>query len=89
MTFTENPAERAKRYIVSFESVLMKKKILTEDTVVKSSSIMRVSDTIQRYLNDARHYLENQKPTTSLVSIAYAEGLLDALVYLELTKPLE
>jgi hypothetical protein len=40
-------------------------------------------------VKDAKHYLENQKPTTSLVSIAYAEGLLDALVYLELTKPLE
>ena len=89
MTLTENPAERAKRSIQSFESVLIKKKILTEDAVVKSSNIMRVSDTIQRYLNDARHYLENQKPTTSLASIAYAEGLLDALVYLELTKPLE
>ena len=89
MTLTEDPAERAERYIESFDSALKKNRILTTDCVARSSSIMRVSDAIQRYVKDAKHYLENQKPTTSLVSIAYAEGLLDALVYLELTKPLE
>ncbi|MGA2784165.1 MAG: DUF357 domain-containing protein [Candidatus Bathyarchaeia archaeon] len=89
MTLTEDPAERAERYIKSFDSALKKNRILTTDCLAKSSSIMRVSDAIHRYVKDAKHYLENQKPTTSLVSIAYAEGLLDALVYLELTKPLE
>lgn len=89
MTLNENPAERAKLYMQSFNSALQKNRILTVDSVVKSSNIMRVSDAIERYVRDARYYLENQKPTTSLVSIAYAEGLLDALIYLELTKGLE
>ncbi len=89
MSLSENPAERAERYIESFESALQKSRIMTADSTVKAASIKIVSDALQRYLNDARYYLENEKPSTSLVSIAYAEGLLDALAYLGLAKPLE
>jgi hypothetical protein len=89
MSLSEDPAERAERYIQSFESSLQKTRILTVDSSVNIASIKIVSDALQRYLKDARYYLENQKPTTSLASIAYAEGLLDALAYLGLTKPLE
>ena len=89
MSVSENPAERAERYIQSFESALQKNQILIGDSSIKTASIKIVSDALQRYLKDARYYLKNQKPTTSLVSIAYAEGLLDAMVYLGLTKPLE
>jgi len=89
MSLNENPAERAERYIQSFESALQKNRILTADSAVKAASIKIVSDALHRYLKDARYYLENQKPTTSLASIAYAEGLLDALAYLGLAKPLE
>jgi len=89
MSVNENPAERAERYIRSFESALLKNHILLVDSSIRPGNIKTVSDAMQRYLKDARYYLENQKPTTSLASIAYAEGLLDALVYLGLTKPLE
>ena len=89
MTVSENPAERAEHYIQSFESALEKNRILIVGSSIKPASIKIVADALQRYLKDARYYLENQKPTTSLASIAYAEGLLDALVYLGLTKPLE
>jgi FAD synthetase len=89
MSLSENPAERAERYIKSFESALQKNRILAVDSAVKAANIKIVSDALQRYLKDARYYLENQKPTTSLASIAYAEGLLDALAYLGLAKPLE
>jgi hypothetical protein len=89
MVINESPAERAERYIQSFENALQKNRILIVDSSVKTASIKTVSDALQRYLKDARYYLENQKPTTSLASIAYAEGLLDALVYLGLTKQLE
>lgn len=87
MTISEDPAERADRYIQLFELSLKKNQILSADCVVKAENIMRVSDAIQRYVKDAKHYLVNQKPTTSLVSISYAEGLLDALAYLELANP--
>ena len=89
MSVSENPAERAERYIQSFESALQKNRVVIVDSSVKTASIRTVSDALQRYWKDAKYYLENQKPTTSLASIAYAEGLLDALVYLGLTKPLE
>jgi len=89
MSLSEDPAERAERYIKSFESALQKNRILTSDSAVKAASIRIVSDALQRYLKDARYYLENQKPASSLASIAYAEGLLDALAYLGLAKPLE
>ena len=89
MAVSENPAERAERYIRSFEIALEKNRIMLADSSIKTANIKTVSDAMQRYLKDARFYLENQKPTTSLASIAYAEGLLDALAFLGLTKPSE
>jgi FAD synthetase len=35
-------------------------------------------------VKDARHYAEKGKSVTSLACIAYAEGLLDTLRFLEL-----
>jgi hypothetical protein len=81
---SEDPAERARRYIANFENALRNFTSLDADTLIRRQNIMRVSDTIQRYLRDARYHLENSKPSTALVSIAYAEGLLDALLFLEL-----
>ena len=82
----EDPADRARKYLASFERVLSKLVLVRQDSVTKASNIAMVSDMIKRYVNDARYYLENNKPTTSLVSIAYAEGLLDALSFLELAQ---
>jgi hypothetical protein len=56
----------------------------TDDTHVTAANIRRVTDTIQRYLQDAEHYLNERRPSTSLASVAFAEGLLDALLFLEL-----
>lgn len=56
-------------------------------TLVEASNIDGVTDAIRRYLQDARHYLDQGCATTSLASVAYAEGLLDALKFLELTQP--
>ena len=86
---SEDPTERAARYIQAFEGALQKNQVLIADSEVGATSIRMVSDALQRYLKDARYYLDNQKSTTSLASIAYAEGLLDALVFLGLTQPLE
>ena len=84
---SEDPAERARKYIASFEKALPEIVPAKEDTLAKAQNVKRICDTVQRYLHDARYYLESNKPTTSLVSIAYAEGLLDALTFLELAKP--
>lgn len=82
----EDPAERARKYIASFEKALQGSILAKNDTLARSAGITRVSDTIQRYLRDARYYLESNKPTTALASIAYAEGLLDALIFLGLAE---
>lgn len=82
----EDPADRARKYIASFEKALQMSTIANNDTAVKSESITEVSDAIQRYLSDARHYLDHDKPTTALAAIAYAEGLLDALTFLGLVE---
>ncbi len=83
---SEEPRERAEQYIGKFTEVVQKLVPQRIDTKVRAVNIERVSDTIHRYLQDARFYLESGKATTALASIAYAEGLLDALNFLELTK---
>ena len=83
---SENPAERAKKYIATFKKAKEQLAPVKTDTTVRARNIMRISDAIERYLKDAEHYLEHNRPSTSLAAIAYAEGLLDALKFLELVE---
>lgn len=85
----EDPSERTLRYIATLEKALQQHSPLKESKMVGEASIMKVADAIDRYLQDARFYIDSGKPTTSLASIAYAEGLLDALKFLNLTKAIE
>lgn len=78
----EDPKERARKYIATFQQSLHKSILMEQDTAVKAVDIKRVRDAMLRYLQDANYYLEHDKPATSLASIAYAEGLLDALTFL-------
>lgn len=82
---TEDPAQRAGRYIATLEKTLEKLSPPNEDRVVRATRVAEVHDAIRRYLQDARFYLSSGKATTSLASIAYAEGLVDALKFLELS----
>lgn len=81
---SEDPTERARNYVAKFEHALRSSTLVKTDTLVSSVGPRRVSDTMQRYLRDAQYYLGANKPTTALASIAYAEGLLDALIFLNL-----
>jgi len=83
---SEDPAERARKYIATMDKALQQHNPLQESIMVDAANIAKVSDAIHRYLQDARFYFTNGKPTTALASIAYAEGLLDALKFLKLTK---
>jgi hypothetical protein len=80
----EDPSSRASKYIATLTSALRKTRARTDGAKVTAANIRRVTDAIQRYLQDAEHYLNQRRPTTSLASVAYAEGLLDALIFLEL-----
>jgi len=81
----EDPAARARKYITTLTRALRKTKTRTGDASVAGVNIRKVIDATQRYLRDAKHYLHEGRPSTSLASVAYAEGLLDALIFLKLT----
>ena len=82
----EDPAARASRYVTTLTTTFQKARAKTGDTGVRAVSVLRVMDAIQRYQQDARHYLEEGRGATALASVAYAEGLLDALFFLELAQ---
>ncbi|HYW02082.1 MAG TPA: DUF357 domain-containing protein [Candidatus Acidoferrum sp.] len=82
----EDPASRARRYIEITERAIQNQKFKEEDHQVRSVDVKKIVDTIHRYINDARYYLEHGRATTALASVAYAEGLLDALKFLELSE---
>ena len=82
----EDPAARASKYITTLITTFKKSKAKTVDTDVRAVDILRVTDAIERYLQDAQHYLEQGRAATALTSVAYAEGLLDALFFLELAS---
>jgi len=82
----EDPANRARRYIRIIEKAIQNQKFKEENHQVRPEDVKKILDTIHRYINDARYYLEHGKGTTALASVAYAEGLLDALKFLELSE---
>jgi hypothetical protein len=81
----EDAGLRSRKYITTLTSALLKTKVRTVDTNVTVANISRVADAIERYLRDAEHFLKEGRTSTSLASVSYAEGLLDALVFLDLT----
>ena len=83
----EDPASRARRYIEIIERAIKNQKF-KEEHQIQPENVRNVLDTIHRYIDDARYYLDHGRATTALASVAYAEGLLDALKFLELSEPL-
>ncbi len=80
----EDAAERSTRYLDTTAQSLgriMRGKLPSN---VSKDQVDKVMELVRGYTKDARHYLETKKPVTSLACIAYAEGLLDALKFLEL-----
>jgi FAD synthetase len=70
----------AAKYIRSTEQVFTKIKITqNKSTSMNKERIMEVIETAKHYFADAKYYEEKNKFETSLVSIVYCEGLLDAL----------
>jgi hypothetical protein len=68
------------KYIRSTEQVFAEIKITqNKPTRVDKEKIMEVIEAAKHYFADAKYYREKGKFETSLVSIAYCEGLLDAL----------
>ena len=78
--------EMAAKYIRKTERVFGEMEITRNSIFLDSSKINEVIDEAKRYLEDAKYYLDKGQSGTSLASVAYCEGLLDALRMLGLVK---
>ena len=77
--------EMAERYIKNMNKALEDVEI-TGCVSLDPRRVNEVIDEAKRYFEDAKYYLGRGHFETSLASIAYSEGLLDALRMLGLVK---
>jgi len=78
--------EMAEKYIRKTERALRELKIYRKSIRLSLEEINEVIDEAKRYLEDAKYYLDKKQSGTSLASVAYCEGLLDALRMMGLVK---
>jgi len=71
--------ELVSKYIQNTERVFAEIKVPQGSISVSEREIRGIMETAQRYLEDAKYYQDKSKLETSLASVAYCEGLLDAL----------
>jgi diphthine synthase len=71
------------KYIKGCRSVLEALKVAEPPVEVKEEAVSGLLDHVRRYLEDAEYYRADDKPV-ALTSVAYAEGVLDALKLLGL-----
>jgi hypothetical protein len=76
----------ASKYIASTEKVLKEMQRTEGSITVTEECVDNIKGYITAYLEDAKYYKVQKKFETSLTSIAYCEGLLDALRLLGAVK---
>jgi len=76
----------AAKYIRKTERVLENLEMIESSTSFDSEKVREIIEEAKRYLEDAKYYLDKRQFGTSLASVAYCEGLLDALRMLGLVK---
>jgi hypothetical protein len=74
------------KYIASAERVLKELQLTKVAISVSEEDVARVLSWAADYLEDAKYYKSAGKLETSLTSVAYCEGLLDALRLLGAVK---
>lgn len=78
--------ELATKYISSAEKVLAEMQQTRETLTVNEEQVKSILEYVEAYVKDAKYYKEQKRFETSLTSIAYCEGLLDALKLLGAVK---
>jgi len=78
--------ELVSRYVQKTEKVFPEIKVIQGPMVIKKEKVGSIIESARRYLEDAKYYREKKKLETSLASVAYCEGLLDALRLLGLVE---
>lgn len=74
------------KYIASADHVFDEIKIVDDRTYFSMDRVKRVLELAKAYLQDAKYYRDAAKLEVSLASVAYCEGLLDALKMLGTVK---
>jgi len=74
------------KYIASTEHVLSSMEIAGSSVNLSVDDVRKVVKSAKAYLEDAKYYRERKKFEVSLASVAYCEGLLDALKLLGAVK---
>jgi len=74
------------KYIVSTEKVLKEMQQTKGSISVAEESVNNILSYVTAYLEDAKYYKAQERFETSLTSVAYCEGLLDALRLLGAVK---
>ena len=82
----ESASDRTAKYVEATSASLKRLRTRKLPASVAQAQFDYVLELVRGYVKDARHYAEKRKPVTSLACIAYAEGLLDALKFLELAE---
>ena len=67
------------KYIQSSERVFTEIRVTQDLIQIDGEKAQSVVETAKRYLEDAKYYQKRNRLETSLASVAYCEGLLDAL----------
>ena len=76
----------ASKYIVSAEKVLKEMQRVKGTIALNDENVNKIIEYATAYLADAKYYKAQKRFETSLTSVAYCEGLLDALKLLGLVK---
>ena len=71
--------ELVSKYIASAEHVFCEIEIAETRTNIDVLGVKKVLEFAKAYLEDAKYYRDKKKFEVSLASVAYCEGLLDAL----------
>lgn len=74
------------KYIRNTERVFAEIKLSHGVAHIDRKKASNIIDTAKRYLEDAKYYQQKKRFETGLASVAYSEGLLDALRLLEIAK---
>ena len=78
--------ELVSKYIGSAERVFCEMEIAETRTNIDVLNVKNVLESAKAYLEDAKYYRDKKKFEVSLTSVAYCEGLLDALKLLGAVK---
>ena len=74
------------KYIRNSEKIFAEIEFTRDIGIQDREKVIEVMEYAKRYLSDAKFYGEKQQYETGLVSVAYCEGMLDALRLLDMVE---